>query len=140
MKEDKIFNNSFNRGDIEFEVFGQSKPIAEIGSDLYDEFIELKIQEELNNIYQNSPYSGDFDKNRKTNKAVIAEIYYYFEERLIGKNEMSAVEKFTSIAEFMSAPYDILYQELSPSYKEKLLRELDGKYKIFAKKKIKRLF
>jgi hypothetical protein len=40
----------------------------------------------------------------------------------------------------MTISYDVLYQELGPVYKEKILRELDGKYDIFNRRKIKRLF
>ena len=53
---------------------------------------------------------------------------------------MSAIEKFVNIAEFMSMSYDVLYEELAPTYKEKLLKELDLKYGIFKKKRIHRLF
>ena len=53
---------------------------------------------------------------------------------------MAAVEKFVAVAEFMSISYDLLYEELAPTYKEALLKELDGKYDIFRKKNIKRLF
>jgi len=140
MKDDKIFNNSFNRGDIEYELFGQIKMQSESGPDLYDEYIDSKIQEELYNIYQSSPYSKGFEKGRKLGKSILSEIYYYFEQRLIGGDEMSATEKFIIIAEFMNVPYDEMYSELVTTTKEKLLQELDKKYKIFSKKKIKRLF
>jgi hypothetical protein len=140
MKDDKIFNNSFNRGDIEYELFGQIKIQSETGPDLYDEYIDSKVQEELYEIYQKSPYSKDFEKGRKSGKTVLSEIYYYFEQRLIGREEMSATEKFIIIAEFMNVPYEAMYSELGTTTKEKLLQELDKKYKIFSKKKIKRLF
>jgi hypothetical protein len=139
MKEDKIFNNSFNRGDIEYELFGEIKVVQEATGDLYEDYIETKLQEDLYKIYKESPYSGDFEKTRKNSKSVLAEIYYYFDDRL-KSDDMSAVERFTAIAEFMTAPYDTLFNELGSAYQDRIIRELDGKYKIFAKKNIKRLF
>ena len=40
----------------------------------------------------------------------------------------------------MGMTYDVLYDELAPTYKEQILKELDLKYGIFKKKKIHRLF
>lgn len=139
MKEDKIFNNSFNRGDIDYELFGEIKLLEETTGDLYQEYIDNKLQERLYEIYQNSPYSSDIDKTKKTSKSLLAEIYYYFDERL-DDGDMTAVEKFIAIVEFMCAPYDTLFEEIAPAYQDRIIRELDNKYKIFAKKNIKRLF
>jgi hypothetical protein len=141
MKEDKIFNNRFNSGDLEYEVFGAIKLHGDSStSDVYEEYIENRIQQDIYSIFQDSIYFVEYSKNRKVSKNTVAEIYYYFEERLPGSADISAIDKFTNIAEFMGIPYDVLYNELAPTYKEKLLRELDNKYHVFARNKIKRLF
>ena len=141
MKEDKIFNNRFNTGDLEYEVFGAIKlAIDGEGNDIYEEYIENRIQEDIYQIFLQSPYHEEYLKNRKVSKNAVAEIYYYFDDRLPGREDISAINRFTNIAEFMGIPYEVLYQELAPTYKEKILRELDSKYHVFKKKRIKRLF
>jgi len=141
MKEDKIFNNKFNTGEVEYEVFGKITPKAEfLSGDLYEEFNEKKLQDDIYKIFIESKYYDDYAKNKKVPKSEVAEIYYYFDDRLPESSDLTAVDKFINIAEFMNLSYEVLYQELAPVYKEKLLRELDGKYGIFTKRKIKRLF
>lgn len=141
MKEDKIFNNKFNTGEIEYEVFGKiSLKGSNSDGDSYEEYNEKKLQEEIYDIFINSKYYEEYIKNKKVPKSEVSEIYYYFDDRIPQTDEVTAVEKFINIAEFMSISYEVLYQELAPVYKEKLLRELDNKYDIFTKRKIKRLF
>jgi hypothetical protein len=141
MKEDKIFNNKFNTGEVEYEIFGKISVKPEFTSgDLYEDYNDKKLQEDIYNIFINSKYYDDYSKTKKVPKSEVAEIYYYFDERLPDTAELTSVDKFISVAEFMNISYEVLYQELAPVYKEKLLRELDGKYGIFSKRKIKRLF
>lgn len=143
MKEDKIFNNRYNSGDLEYEVFGDIKVLEQDEStDGYEYYLQSKVQEELYQIFVDSPYfsTAEPGKGSKILRSEISSMYYYFEDRLTEQNEVTPVEKFTRIAEFMSMPYDVLYQELSPAHKERLLRELDKKYHVFSKNKIKRLF
>ena len=141
MKEDKIFNNRFNTGDLEYEVFGAIKLQDEhLPGDVYEEYIEQKMQQDVYEIFINSPYYEEYNKNRKVSKNVVGEIYYYFEDRLPATDDITAVDKFTNIADFMGIPYEVLYDVISPVHKEKLLRELDAKYHVFKRNKIKRLF
>lgn len=141
MKEDKIFNNKFNTGDVEYEVFGKISIKSDfVSRDAHDEYVEGKLQEDLYDIFINSIYFVDFSKTKKVSKSEAASIYYYFDERLPDNDDITAIEKFINIAEFMSIPYEVLYNELAPVYKERLLKELDNKYQIFSKRKIKRLF
>jgi len=141
MKDDKIFNNRFNSGEVEYEVFGKISMLNDFSTaDAFDEYNEQKIQKDIYEIFVVSKYYEEYIKNKKVPKSEVAEIYYYFDDRLPETEEVTAVEKFINIAEFMSISYEVLYQELGPVYKEKLLRELDKKYQVFSKKKIKRLF
>jgi len=141
MKEDKIFNNKFNSGDVEYEAFGKINVKSEFASgDLYEEYNETKIQNDIYEIFRHSKYFTEYSKNKKVPKGEIAEMYYYFDERIPETQEVTIVEKFIGVAEFMSISYDDLYKSLGTSYQEKIIRELDNKYGIFKKKKIKRLF
>jgi hypothetical protein len=119
MKEDKIFNNRYNTGDIEYETFGAIKVHDKyIPRDTFEEYTDNRLQEDLYEVFQTS----DFYDNLRNSKGI------------------PPVEKFVAVAEFMSISYDLLYEELAPVYKEALLKELDVKYNIFKKKNIKRLF
>jgi len=141
MKDDKIFNNRYNTGDLEYEVFGEIKLHEDTTpGDAYEEYIEQKIQEDIYRIFKESPYYSSSGKPTKVNRSAVAEIYYYFEEKLPDAEDISAVDKFTHIADFMGIQYEVLYGEISPVHKEKILRELDQKYAVFSKRKIKRLF
>jgi hypothetical protein len=141
MKEDKIFNNKFNAGEVEHEVFAKMSIKSEfLSGDAYDEYNDKRLQEDIYTIFVSSKYHEDYSKNKKVPKSEVREIYCYFEERLLETVEISAVDKFIAIADFMSISYDVLYSELAPIHKEKLLRDLDRKYAIFTKRKIKRLF
>lgn len=141
MKEDKIFNNRYNTGDLEFEQFIKievndlHKP-----KETFDEYIEQQIQKDLYSIFKASNFYEEYSKSKKVPRNEVAQIYYYFDERLASSEAITAIEKFINIAEFMCISYDILYEELAPVYKEALLKELDHKYGIFQKKKIYRLF
>jgi len=141
MKEDKIFNNKFNTGEIDFEIFGaiNIRPESE-DFDIFDEYNARKIQEDIYDIFASSKYYEEYSKNKKVPKSEIANVYYYFDERLEENGNVTIIDKFINVAEFMNISYEDLYRELGPVYKEKILRELDHKYQIFKKRNIKRLF
>jgi len=140
-KEDKIFNNRFNTGDVNYEVFGKIQVHQKfLPKDVFDEYTDNHLQEELYTIFIVSEFYEEYSKNKKVTRGDVSKIYYYFDEHLQFSKDILAIEKFIAIAEFMSISYDVLYEELAPVYKEALLKELDEKYKIFKRKNIKRLF
>jgi len=141
MKEDKIFNNRFNAGDIEYEAFGKIQIHDKfIPKDTFDEYVDNRLQEEIYELFIVSEFYELYSQNKKVSKGDISKIYYYFDSGLTASKDIPAMEKFIAIADFMNISYDNLYEELAPVYKEALLKELDNKYKIFKRKKIKRLF
>lgn len=141
MKEDKIFNNRYNTGEYDFEKFGKIEIIDILRPrDVFDEYIEQKIQEDLFVIFQGAPFYETYSKSKKVSRSDSAEIFYYFESRLKSSEVVSYIDKFICIADFMSISYDVLYEELAPVHKELVLKELDAKYAIFKKRKIHRLF
>ena len=141
MKEDKIFNNRYNTGDVAYESFGKIQVHDSfVPRDVFDEFSDNKLQEELYNIFVQSDFYEEYAKSKKVVRSDMAKIYYYFDDRIRYSKETPAIEKFVAIAEFMSMSYETLYEELGPVYKEALLLELDNKYGIFKKRKIRRLF
>ena len=141
MKEDKIFNNRYNTGEIEYEVFGKIQVHEKfLPQDIFQEYVNNKLQDELYEIFVTADFYEEYSKNKKVVRSDVARVYYYFDNNLENTKEISSIEMFIAIAEFMSISYEQLYEELAPVYKEVLLRELDEKYKIFSKRNIKRLF
>lgn len=141
MKEDKIFNNRYNTGEIDYEVFGAIKVHDKyLPKDSFEEFADNQLQENLYELFLEADFYEEYSKNKKVIRSDVSRVYYYFDDNLKNSKGMTAIEKFIAVAEFMSIPYEQLYEELAPVYKEALLKELDGKYNIFQKKNIKRLF
>lgn len=141
MKEDKIFNNRYNTGEIEYEAFGAIKVHDKfLPKDVFEEFTDNQIQEELYELFLEADFYDEYIKNKKVVRGDVTKIYYYFDDNLKNTKELPAITKFVAVAEFMSIPYELLYEEMAPVYKEALLRELDAKYKIFSKRNIRRLF
>lgn len=143
MKEDKIFNNRFNTGEMDFDLFGAITKI-DVGSanddDNIDEYTGHEFQKTLYEIFLVSPFYEEYSKHKKVPKNEAAKIYYYFEERIPHTKDLSKLDLFIHIAEFMTIEYGVLYNELGAPSKELLLKELDVKYNIFKKRNIRRLF
>jgi hypothetical protein len=143
MKDDKIFNNRFNAGEIDFDLFG---PITKINiegngdDDVFDGYHNLELQKILYDIFIEAPFYEEYAKNKKVPRNEVSKVYYYFEEKMPHSNEISKMDIFIHVAEFMSIEYNVLYAELGAPSKEMLLKELDMKYDIFKKRKIRRLF
>jgi hypothetical protein len=52
MKEDKIFNNRYNTGEIEYEVFGKIQVHDKfLPKDVFEEYTNTKLQDELYEIF-----------------------------------------------------------------------------------------
>lgn len=147
IKIDKIFNNKYNTGEIEFKHFGafsidgnwlndQQKGF----SDDQEKFENVLLQENIYKIFNESELRKKYPKNKKVKKDDVLKIFNFFIERLDEPERYSYTEKFIEIANFMNINFKILYNSLSTSYKEQILKELNNKYNIFKKKNIHRLF
>jgi len=143
MAEDKIFNNKFNTGAIDFEVFGEIRKINLHGdgdNDVFDDYHSLEFQKTLYEVYIEAPFYEEYSTGKKVPKTEVANIYYYFEKAFPNTKDVSKIDMFVHVAEFMSIEYNVLYRELGAPNKEILLKELDRKYDVFKKNKIRRLF
>lgn len=140
MKEDKIFNNRYNTGDIEFEQFPKMRIDAPDNFDILDEYTAAELQKTLLEIFQGAPFYENCMNSRKIAKGDSCKIFYYFEEELNRTQDMKMMEKFIAVADFMEMTYEVLYREISIKHKEVILKEMDEAYGVFSKKKIHRLF
>jgi len=139
-KEDKIFNNRYNTGEVDFVPFPAIRIDLPDNFDVLDEYQSLELQKQLLVIFQSAPFFSNFENTRKIPKGESSKIFYYFEEELTKIREMRLMEKFIVVADFMEMSYETLYKELSIKHKETLLKDMDDEYGIFKKRNIHRLF
>jgi hypothetical protein len=76
---------------------------------------------------------------KKIPKDLIPHIFQEVLEKL-EEGEYSFSEKFVSICDYIQIPYAKAYEITPIRYKEIIINELEVKYRILSKKKIKRLF
>jgi len=144
--EDKIFNNAYNRGDIKFDFFNKLKikdgfdPNSEEFIDAsFSEWENTELREKIYEIFINSKLKDIYIKNKKVLKNEMFDIFYFFYNR-ISKEKYTFMQIFIEIVEFMKMNYKDMFYLLMPKDKQQLIKEIDDKYKILKKKKIKRLF
>jgi hypothetical protein len=67
---------------------------------------------------------------------------FIFQEMFEGLNntDFSMVEKFVGICDFMEIAYQKAYDLIHMKYREDIVNEMDKKYGILSKKKIKKIF
>lgn len=149
MKEDKILNNSFNSGEIEYQSFTSPIRIDDKVSKQYKEswsenIIEDRTLQHLETrLFQEFEASEFFEKYKvpkRVDKSDMIKMYYFFKDKLLEEKLFSHVEIFIGFAEFFQINYDQLYAQVGVKDKEGLLRELHDKYHLTKKIQTKKLF
>lgn len=149
MKEDKIVNNSYNTGEIDYEAFTAPMKIDDRVSSIYDDQlsdniidfrVEKNLDEDLYKLFEESPFYQKYKNPKRVDKGDMSKMYYYFKDELIKKKSYSDMQIFISFAEFFQINYDQLYAEIGVLDKEELLKELSEKGKVKKKIKTKKLF
>ena len=148
MKEDKIINNSFNSGELNYQQFTQSIKVDSRVSALYEDqlgdVLEHRTAQVLNDIiykiFKVSPYYEKYKNPKRVDKNDMIKMYYYFKEEIKKERDFSPMEIFIGFAEFFQINYDQLYNEVRVLDKESLLKELNEKYGLDGRIKTKRLF
>jgi hypothetical protein len=146
---DKIINNGYNSGDLNYEEFSGTMKVHDSVFSLYedqlsDNLIEYRVfkmlETELYDLFESSPYFEKYKKLKRLEKNDVITMYYYFKDSLVASNKYSIMEIFISFAEFFQVNYDQLYNEIGVLDKECLLKELNEKYSLNKKIKTKKLF
>lgn len=149
MKEDKIINNAYNTGELDFEAFSGTMKIDERVSSRYSDqhsenMMEVQtlkaLNEKIYEIFQESPYHEKYKNPKRVDKSDMVKMYYYFKERLVKENSYSSSQIFMGFAEFFQINYDQLYGEIGVMDKENLLKELHQHQGMKNKIQTKKLF
>ena len=149
MKEDKIINNSYNTGEIEYEAFSATMKIDDRVASLYEDqhsenMIEVRmiksLNEEIYNLFLDSPFYEKYKNPKRVDKSDMVKMYYYFKELLVKGRSYSSSQIFMGFAEFFQINYDQLYNEIGVMDKENLLKELNTHKGMKSKIQTKKLF
>jgi hypothetical protein len=148
MREDKILNNSFNNGEMEYNKFADEIRIDPKVSGQYEDNLsdditnirrEKKIAEEIYELFSDSEFHEKYKVPKRVDKGDMIKMFYFFKTHL-SKQTYSNVEIFIAFAEFFQINYDQLYTEIGVRDKEEILKELEGENNIKHKIKTKKLF
>jgi len=111
----------------DFRETHESYEIKVLREDLYDTFTKSFFYEKYKNL-------------RKVQKQDVLDIFLHFYDNIPEGERYTLTEKFLEIANFMNINFDILYKELPMIYKQRLISEMNQKYKIFSNRKVNKLF
>jgi hypothetical protein len=138
---DKILDNSYNLGTVEFESYENFviDPTFKDTVDDYTKYHDYKLYEILDNIIENSKWKEYKTINKKISKFDISEYFEYMRSNF-KETTYSEIEIFITIADIVNINYKLFYDMIPNQYKTILLKELDKNYDIFKDIKSTKLF
>lgn len=145
-KRDKIFNNDYNTGNLEFEEYGPPKvesEYAEAHMESYhnsnEYYFNLRVMERIDDHFRGSDTGKIIGLKKKIPKQLLSKIYLNVREAFT-PGELSEKEYFINLAEYFGMSYEVLYENIPAIYRELIVRELDNKFGVLKRKGIRKLF
>lgn len=118
---------------------------VDLESDLFDQYYDeeehnhrIKLEELIYSSFQESRWFP-LNYKKKIPKDLVPHVFEEILEKL-EESEFSFSEKFVSICDYIGVNYAKAYEIIPIKYKEMVINELETKFHILTKKKIKRLF
>jgi hypothetical protein len=143
-EKDKIFNNTYGDQNVNEEPISFNVAPSYIDDMDHDDRIHYDILiEKIDEIIKGSQFehlnkvtqSGVI---KKLNKVQINEVFFYVIERL--GSSYTRVDLFSVVSDYFDIFPNKFYNSLSNKFKDELIKELDDKYNILEKRKIRKLF
>lgn len=109
--------------------------------DSYDEeeyLHQKKLEEAVFTAFQSSRWYP-LSYKKKIPKELVPHLFQDVIERMEG-SEFGFAERFVVICDFIGVAYTKAYELVPAKYKEIIVNELDNKYGVLSKRRIKRLF
>lgn len=144
MQHDKIFNNSYGEQDpsenkITFNVSNTYGDNMDHDDKMHYNMLFSKVDslirgsefEHLNMVTKDGVI-------KKLNKVQINKIYFHIIEHL--GTSYTRIDLFSVISDYFDVFPNKFYNSLSNKFKDELIKELDDKYNILEKRKIRKLF
>lgn len=146
--KDKIFDNKYNRGEIDTHCLQDvqadavyEKSYMDHSKKAIDFYFDEALYELIFDIWQKSEWADDPDdqSKKRVNKHLLSQIYNHFKINL--KDTLySNTEIFCAIGEFLNQNYFVLYEMISTKYKIEILKEIEEKHPRFFKDNLSSLF
>lgn len=144
VEKDKIFNNTYGEQDllqpkINFTVApsyaDDTDPDDKLHYDSLFEVVDLLIKgSEFEDLNRASP-NGVI---KKLNKVQINKVFFYLIEKT--GTSYTRIDLFSVLSDYFDVFPNKFYNSLSNKFKDELINELDAKYNILEKRKIRKLF
>jgi len=142
--KDKIFNNSYGDQDVtqnrvNFTVSATYGDSMDPDDRMHYEILIRKIDKIIKGSeYEHLNEATPDGVIKKLNKVQINRVYSHIIESL--GNGYTRVDLFGVISDYFDVFPNKFYNSLSNKFKDELIRELDDKYNILEKRKIRKLF
>lgn len=144
MKTDKIFNNTYGDQNLNEEPISFNVAPSYVDDMDHDDRIHYDILiKKIDEIIKGSQFEHlnkvtHTGVIKKLNKVQINEVFFYVIERL--GTTYTRVDLFSVISDYFDIFPNKFYNSLSNKFKDELIKELDDKYNILEKRKIRKLF
>ena len=144
-KRDKIFDNTFEETEYEFDTsmsFALSPRVVDNRSE--EDKIEADlIASTIHSLISNSRYKrfntiDEFQQTTKLKKIDINEVYEFISDET--REKFSLVDVFSELCDYFNINPTRFYQSLGNKFKEELIEQLDERTNILQRKNINRLF
>jgi hypothetical protein len=143
---DKIFNNDYNTGNLDFEEYGPPK----VDNDYVESHMEsyydsneyhfkMQVMERVDRFFKSTDAGKVIGMKKKIPKQMLSNIYLLIKKEF-PNGELTEIEYFIAVADYFGISYEILYENIPAIHRESLVRELDGKYSILKKRGMRKLF
>jgi hypothetical protein len=144
MQQDKIFNNTYGEQDAtEHTVNFAISPTFLDESDPDDRTHYSILIGKIDDLIKGSEYEHFNEVTqtgiaKKLNKIQINQVFFYIIENI--GSLYTRVDLFSVLSDYFDVLPNKFYNSLSNKFKDELIRELDDKYNILEKRKIRKLF
>lgn len=144
MEEDKIFNNSYGTQELsDTKIVFKVAPSYEDSMDFDDRMHYNLLLERVDKLIKGSEFEHLNEVTssgiiKKLNKVQINKVFFYIIQN-VGE-DYSRIDIFSVLSDYFDVFPNKFYNSLSNKFKDELIHELDVKYNILEKRKIRKLF
>ena len=145
--KDKIFDNDYNTGNLDFEEFSNLPKVDAVYAEgnlqeCYDSFSysrNLDLEKLVDKYFNNTEFGKLLSNKKKIPKQLLPQVFVAIREQFVN-SDYTCSEIFISIAEYFGVNFEVFYENIPSVHRAELVKELDEKYGILSKKGIKKLF
>jgi hypothetical protein len=144
MEEDKIFNNTYGTQDLtDTKIVFKVAPSYEDNMDFDDRVHYELLFEKVDTLIKGSEFEhlNEMTQSgvaKKLNKVQINKVFLYIIQNI--SEDYSRIDVFSVLSDYFDVFPNKFYNSLSNKFKDELINELDKKYNILEKRKIRKLF